>query len=164
MHQVLKQIDDFYSQPDNRLAIAKRVMEMKTVRKARARTPQGSELDQQTAHKVVALLSAAFDEEYGGFGSDQKFPHVAGLHFLLDYWSRTHDPRAQTIVHKSLHAMAEGGMYDNVHGGFFRYSTMRDFSVPHFEKMLEDLGGLMHACARASALLGDARSEEHTSE
>jgi uncharacterized protein YyaL (SSP411 family) len=51
--------------------------------------------------------------------------------------------------------MAGGGMYDHVEGGFFRYSTTRDFSVPHFEKMLEDLGGLLLACARAGSAFGN---------
>jgi uncharacterized protein len=157
MRQVLARIDGFYSQADNRLEVAKQVEEMKAARGARERTPKGGDLDPQTAGNVFAALSSAFDEEYGGFGDDQKFPHVSSLHLLLDCWSRTRDARAQTIVGRSLHAMAGGGMYDRVEGGFFRYSTTRDFSVPHFEKMLEDLGGLLHACARAGAMFDDAK-------
>ena len=156
MLQVLKQIDQFYSQPDNRFTIAEQVRQMKTARAARARTPLGADLDPHTPANVLAMLSSAFDPEYGGFGTDQKFPHVSALHFLLDLWSRTRDERAQLIVQRTLHAMAEGGMYDHVQGGFYRYSTTRDFSVPHFEKMLEDLGGLLHACARAGAMFEDA--------
>ncbi len=160
MRQVLSQIDSFYSQPDNRLAIAKRTLEIKTVRAARARTPQGADLDPNTAANIFETLSSSFDEEYGGFGTDQKFPHVSALAFALDYWQRNRDQRAQTIVQRSLRAMADGGMYDHVEGGFFRYSTTRDFSVPHFEKMLEDLGGLLLACARASSMFGDAHLAE----
>jgi uncharacterized protein YyaL (SSP411 family) len=156
MRQVLQQIEGFYSDADNRLAIAKKVHEMKTVRRARARTPRGGDLDPNTPANIFAVLSSAFDEEYGGFGTDQKFPHVSALHFSLDWWSRNHDERARTIVERTLHAMAGGGMYDRVQGGFFRYSTTRDFSVPHFEKMLEDLGGLLHACARAGAMFDNA--------
>jgi uncharacterized protein len=157
MRQVLARVDGFYSQPDNRLEIAKQVLEMKAARAARARTPAGGDLDAHTAGNVFAMLSSAFDEEYGGFGTDQKFPHVSGLHFLLDYYARRHDGRAQAMVQRSLHAMAGGGMYDKVEGGFFRYSTTRDFTVPHFEKMLEDLGGLLHVCARAAAMFDDAK-------
>jgi uncharacterized protein YyaL (SSP411 family) len=120
MRQVLARVDGFYSQPDNRLEIAKQVLEMKAARAARARTPAGGELDAHTGGNVFAMLSSAFDEEYGGFGTDQKFPHVSGLHFLLDNYARTHDGRAQTIVQRSLHAMAGGGMYDKIEGGFFR--------------------------------------------
>jgi uncharacterized protein YyaL (SSP411 family) len=100
------------------------------------------------------MLEARFDGEYGGFGDDQKFPQTGTLHFLLDHWSRTHDERAEMMVVKTLRAMAGGGMYDHVEGGFYRYSTTRDFSVPHFEKMLEDLGGLLFACARAGSAFG----------
>ncbi len=156
MRQVLKQIDGFYSEADNRLSIAKRVNEMKTVRAARARTPRGGDLDPDTASAVMEVLSSAFDEEFGGFGTDQKFPHVSALQFLLDHWARSRDDRARLIVQRSLQAMAGGGMYDHVEGGFFRYSTTRDFSVPHFEKMLEDLGGLLQLCARAGAMFDDA--------
>lgn len=155
MTQVLAQVDRFYTDPNNRLAVAQRVNELKAARAARARSPQGGELDPRTGAKVLATLSSAFDEEHGGFGTDQKFPHVPALQFLLDCYARERNERAQLIVQRSLHAMADGGMYDHVEGGFFRYSTTPDFSVPHFEKMLEDLGGLLLACARASALFGD---------
>jgi len=157
MRQVLKQVDAFYGEADNRLGIAKRVNEMRTVRAARARTPSGGDLDPKTAANVMAVLSSAFDEEFAGFGTDQKFPHVSALQFLLDDWSRSHDDRAQLIAARTLHAMADGGMYDHVQGAFFRYSTTRDFSVPHFEKMLEDLGGLLSVCARAGAMFDDAQ-------
>jgi len=156
MDHVLKQIDGFYADAANRLTVAKKVSELRTARQGRARTPRGGELDPNTAAKVFELVWSAFDEEYGGFGTDQKFPHVSALQFALDWWSRHHDERARTIVQKSLHAMAGGGMYDHVQGGFFRYSTTRDFSVPHFEKMLEDLGGLLLATARAGAMFEDA--------
>ena len=157
MRQVLQQVDGFHGNPENRLALVKRVQEIKAARAARALTPQGSELDGATAPTVLALIAADFDERYGGFGSDQKFPHVPVLHFLLDDWARTRDARAENMAQKTLHAMAEGGMYDHVLGGFFRYSTTPDFSVPHYEKMLEDLGGLLWACARAAAMFADGK-------
>lgn len=156
MRQVLAHVDRFYTDPSNRLTVAQKVSEMKAARAGRARAPEGGELDPHTAAKVLALLSSAFDEEYGGFGTDQKFPHVPALQFLLDFYAREHNERAKTIVERTLRGMAGGGMYDHVEGGFFRYSTTPDFSVPHFEKMLEDLGGLLLVCARASALFEDA--------
>jgi uncharacterized protein YyaL (SSP411 family) len=156
MLQILGQVDALYSDADNRLSIAEQVAKARTARQARARTPRGGDLDPHTAANVVADLWSAFDQEYGGFGSDQKFPHVSALHFLLDWWSRTRDERAQSMVQRTLHAMADGGMYDHVQGGFFRYSTTRDFSVPHFEKMLEDNAGLLQACARAGAMFDGA--------
>jgi uncharacterized protein YyaL (SSP411 family) len=157
MQQILRQVDALYGDPENRRSISEQVVQMRTARLGRARTPRGGDLDPNTAGNVAAELWSAYDQEYGGFGSDQKFPHVGALHFLLDLFSRTHDERAQLMVQRSLHAMAGGGMYDHVQGGFFRYSTTRDFSVPHFEKMLEDNAGLLHACARAGAMFDDVR-------
>ncbi|MBV8222556.1 MAG: thioredoxin domain-containing protein [Candidatus Eremiobacteraeota bacterium] len=150
----LKQVSDLYAEPANRLEFARRIAE---VRSKRTRVPTGTPgaLDPNEPARIAAAASGAFDDEYGGFGAEPKFPHTDVLHFLLDLYAREPVGRTQTIVQMSLRAMAGGGMYDHVEGGFFRYSTTRDFSVPHFEKMLEDLGGLLLACARASALFGD---------
>ena len=156
MRPFLAQVADLYSDPANRLEFAKRIAEMKAKRAVERVAPESRALDPLTAANLKEQLSQAFDDDYGGFGTEPKFPHIDALHFLLDLWARTPDGRAQTMVQMSLRGMAGGGMYDHVEGGFFRYSTTRDFSVPHFEKMLEDLGGLMLACARAGALFGDA--------
>jgi uncharacterized protein YyaL (SSP411 family) len=156
MHPFLKQVCDLYGDADNRLEFARRIAEIRAKRAQRTVAPASGALDPNTARSIADALSEAFDDDYGGFGTEQKFPQTDVLHFLLDYWSRTRDGRAQTMVQMTLRAMASGGMYDHVEGGFFRYSTTRDFSVPHFEKMLEDLGGLLLACARASAMFGDA--------
>jgi uncharacterized protein len=157
MSQVLAQIDQFYADPQNRLSAAQRTTELRSARAARARSPRGGDLDPMTAQNILDVLSSNFDEEHGGFGSDQKFPHVPALLFLLDLCAREKNERAHAMAQRTLHAMADGGMYDHVEGGFFRYSTTADFSIPHFEKMLEDLGGLLLACARAGAIFSDAR-------
>ncbi len=151
MHRLLSQIERFFAEPDNRLQLAERVAALKAARNGEIRPVESGPLDRNTTAHVFSSLEERFDADYGGFGDDQKFPQTGTLHFLLDQWSRTHDTRAETMVVKTLRGMATGGMYDHVEGGFFRYSTTRDFSVPHFEKMLEDLGGLMLACARAGA-------------
>jgi uncharacterized protein len=156
MQPFLKQVSDLYGDPENRLEFARRIAQIRAKRLQRSSAPASGALDPNTARTVADALSEAFDDDYGGFGTEQKFPQTDVLHFLLDDWSRTRDGRVQTMVQMTLRAMASGGMYDHVEGGFFRYSTTRDFSVPHFEKMLEDLGGLLLACARASAMFGDA--------
>jgi uncharacterized protein YyaL (SSP411 family) len=156
MLQALQQIDLFFSDPGNRETTARRSAELQAARVARARSPQGSDLDPLTAANVLAAIAEAFDEKHGGFGTEQKFPHVDAIDFLLDVCSRGRDDRAQHMALATLRAMTEGGMYDHVEGGFFRYSTTPDFSVPHFEKMLEDNSGLLLACARAGALFNDA--------
>ena len=154
MLHLLTQVDAFYSDPEKRLAVAQHVREAKERRNA-LRPAAPSSLKPDVPERVFSFLDANFDERYGGFGTDQKFPQTNALHFLLDRWARSRDERSKELAQRTLHAMAGGGMYDRIHGGFYRYSTTRDFSVPHFEKMLEDLGGLLYACARAHAMFGD---------
>jgi uncharacterized protein len=151
----LQQVADLYEEPANRLEFARRIAELKSKRATRPPAAPGA-LDEQAPQFVLAALSEAFDDDYGGFGTEPKFPQTDVLQFLLESSRRKPDGRTQTMVQMTLRAFAGGGMYDHVEGGFFRYSTTRDFSVPHFEKMLEDLGGLLLACAQASALFGDA--------
>jgi hypothetical protein len=79
-----------------------------------------------------------FDERYGGFGSAPKFPPAAGLSLLLRCYRRSHDAAVLTMVTTTLDAMAAGGIYDHIGGGFARYSTDERWLVPHFEKMLYD--------------------------
>lgn len=80
----------------------------------------------------------SFDREHGGFGGAPKFPHSMELSLLLRYWYRTKDPDALQIVEFSLEKMARGGFYDQLGGGFHRYSVDAQWRVPHFEKMLYD--------------------------
>ncbi len=157
MRSLLAQIHEFYAEANNRLSIAKRIAEFKAERSARGRGSNGEAIDPKTPTQVARTAWAQFDDEYGGFGDAPKFPQTDVLNFLLDVCARKDDEPARTMVQKTLHGMAGGGMYDHIYGGFFRYSTTRDYSVPHFEKMLEDLSGLLLACARAGAMFGDAK-------
>ncbi|MDO8750322.1 MAG: thioredoxin domain-containing protein [Dehalococcoidia bacterium] len=83
-------------------------------------------------------LASEFDGEHGGFGSAPKFPQPMIHEFLLRYHSRTNDAQALSMVDFTLECMARGGMYDQLGGGFHRYSTDPFWMVPHFEKMLYD--------------------------
>jgi len=98
----------------------------------------GEDLDPTLERIAFQELSSHFDEEYGGFGSAPKFPTAHTLLFLLRYWKRTGDPRSLEMVEKTLGAMRQGGIYDQVGFGFHRYSTDSVWLVPHFEKMLYD--------------------------
>jgi uncharacterized protein YyaL (SSP411 family) len=80
----------------------------------------------------------AFDSAYGGFGGAPKFPQASNLSMLLAYWHRTGDAKAIAMAEKTLDALAKGGIYDHLGGGFHRYSTDARWLVPHFEKMLYD--------------------------
>ncbi len=99
---------------------------------------------------VVGLLEAlerAYDDEFGGFGEAPKFPQPGIHEFLLGEWRLSREQRWYEMVARTMLWMARGGMYDHVEGGFFRYSTTRDWSVPHFEKMAEDHAGLVRVLA-----------------
>ncbi len=87
---------------------------------------------------AVEILSDRFDEDLGGFGSGMKFPEPMYYQLLLRHWAETGDSLG--ILDKSLTGMAEGGLFDQLGGGFHRYSTDRKWRVPHFEKMLYDNG------------------------
>ncbi len=91
-----------------------------------------------TLDEAYHQLASAFDGRHGGFGGAPKFPPDLDLLFLLRYWKRSGDARALSMVEKTLDAMREGGIFDQVGFGFHRYSTDADWHVPHFEKMLYD--------------------------
>ena len=92
---------------------------------------------EQTA-RAAAELKSRFDAAWGGFGPAPKFPPHAGLALLLREQARSGDKPTLKMVETTLDRMAEGGMYDQVGGGFSRYSTDEKWLVPHFEKMLYD--------------------------
>ncbi len=87
---------------------------------------------------ALAQYAEDFDVTFGGFGPAPKFPPAKSLSLLLRLYRRFDDPNARLMVQKTLDAMAQGGMYDHIGGGFARYSTDRQWLVPHFEKMLYD--------------------------
>ena len=107
----------------------------------------------------LAMSERHYDEEQGGFGSPPayapKFPHVTELVFLLRYSARTGSVKALGIVEHTLRAMAAGGIYDQLAGGFARYSTDRTWTAPHFEKMLYDNSQLAALYMEAFQATGD---------
>ncbi len=140
---------------DNQDDIQQQIAEMREERAAsETRTP--SDLDPNTTQTVLNSIRGHFDPEYGGFLSSApaKFPHPDALRLVLEEYARTGDASLKEIAEKTLHGMADGGMYDHFAGGFFRYSTDREWAVPHFEKMLEDNAKLTSVYALAYQVLG----------
>ena len=107
-------------------------------------------LPAQAPGRELARLAHAFDPVYGGFGGAPKFPHAAELDFCLRHAALDHDEQAATIVRTSLSRMAAGGIFDQLGGGFCRYSVDAQWSIPHFEKMLYDNAALLASYADAS--------------
>ncbi|MCL2569183.1 MAG: thioredoxin domain-containing protein [Oscillospiraceae bacterium] len=109
----------------------------------------------------VEALDASFDPTYGGFHPAPKFPALQRLLFLLRWAETAEDAdRAREIVATTLTGMAEGGLYDHAGGGFFRYSTDREWHIPHYEKMLYDNAMAILTYAEASITLKEPRFAE----
>ena len=106
------------------------------------------DLGEEVLAGAVDTLSGDFDRRSAGFGAAPKFPPSMTLEFLLRHQARTGSVLAGEMVDATCHAMARGGMYDQVGGGFARYSVDRDWVVPHFEKMLYDNAQLLGLYAR----------------
>ncbi|BFU97053.1 MAG: conserved protein of unknown function [Nitrospira sp.] len=106
--------------------------------------------------EAVREFSNEFDPRFGGFGSAPKFPPSAGLSLLLRWHRRSGDPKALQMVTKTLDAMAAGGIYDHIGGGFARYSTDERWLVPHFEKMLYDNALLTRSYLEAFQVTGQS--------
>ena len=109
-----------------------------------------ADLGWEVVDTIGGIIRGQYDAEFGGFGRAPKFPQPHLLRSLIDEHRRTAAPEIATMLHKTLAAMAGGGMYDPVEGGFFRYSTTREWGIPHFEKMLEDNAELLGVYADAA--------------
>ena len=133
------------------------------VQKALARTlprraARRPELSRDLLRAVLDNLRASFDPRFGGFGAAPKFPHPTDLELCLR--------KGETdIAHTTLKRMCEGGIYDQLGGGFSRYSVDAQWMIPHFEKMLYDNGPLLALLADAWLVTGErlyARCAEET--
>jgi len=106
-------------------------------------------LKQSALDGAVAKWEQHFDEKMGGNKGAPKFPMPNNLDFLLQYASQTHNTKLLDYVNTSLTKMAYGGIYDQLGGGFARYSTDSRWHIPHFEKMLSDNGQMLSLYAKA---------------
>ena len=124
------------------------------VQKLSAPGPSGGlQLDSQRS--AVQQLAQSYDSRYGGFGKAPKFPPAQSLELFLRYVRRTGDASALAMLKGTLDGMKAGGMYDQLGGGFARYSTDERWHVPHFEKMLYDNAQLAKVYTEAYQLTDD---------
>ncbi|HMC81705.1 MAG TPA: thioredoxin domain-containing protein [Candidatus Polarisedimenticolia bacterium] len=119
-------------------------------------TPSREMLTDDLLRAALQELKTSFDPRDGGWGQAPKFPHAAGISLLLRIHRRLHDPEALAMATLTLEKMARGGMYDQLGGGFHRYSTDARWLVPHFEKMLYDNALLVVAYLEAFQATGKA--------
>jgi uncharacterized protein YyaL (SSP411 family) len=111
----------------------------------------------QHLHAAVEQMTLSFDADWGGFGSAPKFPSTMNLDLLLRVYLDNPNPNLLQILTTSLDAMASGGMYDHLGGGFARYSVDAQWLVPHFEKMLYDQALLARVYLHAGIALNEPR-------
>jgi uncharacterized protein len=153
--ELLPKIADAYRDQGDRLAEqSRRLAEILATLE-----PEGgpaSSLDDARA-AAVADLKRTFDREHGGFGAAPKFPHAFELDFCLRAFARDGDEEALAIVLVTLENMADGGIHDQLGGGFCRYSVDAQWTIPHFEKMLYDNGPLLALYADVARVTGERR-------
>jgi uncharacterized protein len=142
----LERVEDYYR--GNKPQIVAQVLEGRKKASSVVAASAGS-LDPRLVDAVLAAVENAYDRTYGGFGGSPKFPQTEAIALLAEQAARRGEPQLLEMARFTLRQMAGGGTYDHVEGGFFRYSTTQDWSVPHFEKMLEDHGGLISGVALA---------------
>ncbi|WP_428357462.1 DUF255 domain-containing protein [Methyloprofundus sp.] len=129
----------------------------KAVASTQENNQQSQSLDSALFKQTAENLIRVQDREYGGFGQNMKFPNEPLLMYLLDDYQRNANKQSLATVEASLQAMAQGGIYDQVGGGFHRYATDRQWQVPHFEKMLYNQAQLAQAYLLAFQLTGKAQ-------
>jgi uncharacterized protein YyaL (SSP411 family) len=129
------------------------------LREALQRTAQLTPADDMPGIDAVNAgfqdIARGFDPEWGGFGDAPKFPSTMSVDLIARALSRGAGGDAREVVVTTLDAMASGGIYDHIGGGFARYSVDREWLVPHFEKMLYDQAQFIRVYAHAAALLDD---------
>ena len=111
----------------------------------------------EVLNQALQQLAGSFDATWGGFGAAPKFPSTMSLDLVLRAYMRLPQDDARTIVTTSLDAMASGGMYDHIGGGFARYSVDERWLVPHFEKMLYDQALLIRVYLHAYLVFSEPR-------
>jgi len=99
---------------------------------------QKNEITSDIFEKAFKVFETKFDKTFGGFGASPKFPSPHNLMFLLRHWKKTGNTSALEMVEKTLTQMRMGGIFDHIGFGFHRYSTDKEWLLPHFEKMLYD--------------------------
>ncbi len=146
MIELLKGIADLWRNERSRLIEAgNRITDFLTEERIKG----DCEPDISLAGKAYEGFKETYDARWGGFGQAPKFPEPHNLMFLMDYYEREHEAEALEMAETTLQAMARGGIFDQIGGGFSRYSTDDIWLIPHFEKMLCDNALLIAAYINA---------------
>ncbi len=153
--QVLQIVSERWDNEPNRMVqladtLHRQIQEAQRMMPVEKRNP-----DAKTAAAAARQLSRDFDAVNGGWGTAPKFPQPMTLDFLLSRYQHTQETDLLSMVDRTLTRMAEGGIYDQIGGGFHRYSTDAGWQVPHFEKMLYDNALLVRTYLHAWQITGN---------
>jgi uncharacterized protein YyaL (SSP411 family) len=141
---ILKRIDELWKSKRDELNESGNQLAEHLKKMSAADVPGEVKID-AVLEKGYFLMERGFEPQFGGFSQQPKFPHSTTIQFLLRHHVRTGNKKALEMAEKSLTEMARGGIYDQLGGGFHRYSTDTTWLVPHFEKMLYD-NALLVSC------------------
>jgi uncharacterized protein YyaL (SSP411 family) len=130
-------------------------MVMNALAQAESFSGRSAALSPQIMDNIVRSATRLFDVEHGGFGTAPKFPHASILDLMIDRYARSGESHLRTVIETTLTHMARGGVYDQLAGGFHRYSVDERWVVPHFEKMSYDNSELLKNYVHAFQALGD---------
>ena len=163
---VLEGIREAWADPERRDELERRADQWAALAEADegpASSTSDASVDQSETETLLQSAGAATrrgaDREHGGWGTGQKFPHPGRLELLFRAHDRTGRESDLTVAVETLDAMATGGLFDHVGGGFHRYTTDREWTIPHFEKMLYDNAELARTYLAGAQLTGRDRYE-----
>jgi len=158
--ETLEQLAGFYD--ENRAAVKEKAAELVQKKKANmeaeAAAPPGNVSDKITT-SVLKELDDHYDPVHGGFGDTPKFPAPDSIELLLTSYIDTGNKQYLDMAETTLSGMSDYGMYDHEMGGFYRYSVTKDWTIPHFEKMLDVNAGLLLNLLDAYRLTGSSSYE-----
>ncbi|TDY04310.1 thioredoxin domain-containing protein [Thiohalophilus thiocyanatoxydans] len=162
--EVLQKVEAFYRENEGDIrqqnrALQEAMAQMQPGGGGGGGTGSGT-LDSSPLDAARHQLAQNYDSTYGGFGQPPKFPYPSNLERLMRHWFSTAlndspDRQAHDMLRLTLHGMGSGGLYDQLGGGFYRYSVDEKWIIPHFEKMLYDNGALLQLYSEAWQALGD---------
>jgi len=160
MKPLLKRISGFYKENKNNIKAKLKELEKEEIKAPSIEYDLDHEFFQSIVDGLTLEIASSFDSLHGGFGSAPKFPQSGALSLALLEYRITGHKALLNIVTKTLQKMSAGGVYDKEEGGFFRYSTTRDWSVPHYEKMCEDNAKLLVNYLEAYQVTGEETFKE----
>jgi uncharacterized protein YyaL (SSP411 family) len=159
--ELLRRVAEYYRSHDAEIAEQSEQLKLAFASLAPEAAADNLALDDSPLREARAALERSFDPQFGGFSQAPKFPHPGSIDRCLRHWHGTGDSaspdlKALYMASLTLTRMAEGGIYDQLGGGFSRYSVDGRWMIPHFEKMLYDNGQLLCEYSRAALATGEA--------